>query len=67
MESNLDRRPGSLTHWCQYTDARGFPVEHCTGTHNYAEAEKIAAEFGSPSTQIKPVQPRTRPRPERKR
>ena len=49
MESNLYRRPGSLLYWCQYTDARGFPVEHCTGTHNYAEAEKIAAEFGSPN------------------
>lgn len=47
MQSNLYRRPGSLLYWFQYTDARGFPVEHCTGTHNIAEAEKIASELGS--------------------
>lgn len=47
MQSRLYRRPGSLLYWCKYEDSRGFPVEHCTGTNSYAEAESIAAQLRS--------------------
>lgn len=49
MQNRLYRRPGSLLYWYRYTDVRGFPVEHCTGTVNLGEAESIAAELGGPS------------------
>ena len=46
MQGKLYRRPGSLLYWVQYTDGRGYPVEHCTGTHSFTEAEKFAADLG---------------------
>ncbi len=46
MQNRLYRRPGSLVYWYSYTDGRGYPVEHCTGTTNISEAESIAAELG---------------------
>ena len=47
MQNKLYRRPGSLLYWYSYTDGRGFPVEHCTGTANLTEAEGVAAQLGS--------------------
>lgn len=47
MQNKLYRRPGSLLYWYGYTDGRGFPVEHCTGTANLTEAESVAAQLGS--------------------
>lgn len=49
MQNRLCRRAGSLLYWYSYTDARGFPVEHCTGTVNLGDAESIAAELGGPA------------------
>ena len=46
MQSKLYRRSGSLLYWLRYQDERGFPVEHCTGTVNLAEAEILAAQLG---------------------
>lgn len=52
MQSKLYRRTGSLLYWLSYQDERGFPVEHCTGTVNLAEAEILAAQLdGSRTTQ----------------
>ena len=46
MQGRIYRRAGSLVYWFKYTDHRGYPVEHCTGTHSFTEAEKFAAELG---------------------
>lgn len=46
MQNRLYRKNGSLLYWCSYTDERGFPVEHCTGSANLGEAQSIAAHLG---------------------
>jgi len=50
MQTKLYRKIGSLLYWCSYTDERGYPVEHCTGSANLTEAQIIAARFGVPPT-----------------
>lgn len=50
MQNGLYRKPGSLIYWVRYRDARGYPVEHCTGSANVEQAASYAAELVRPVT-----------------